>query len=405
MSNQGFIYVLINASLKDMVKIGKSTRDPSERAAELSNSTGVPTPFHVAFEVYVSDYTKAENYIHQHLDTLGFKVSPNREFFHIPLKSVIPIMLEVQKLYPVDDIADSLANSNNQESSLNLGNEILEEAKKFYTGDNDYLQDYEETFRLLKNASKLNVAESHYWLGIMYQKGEGCAVDVKSSLKHHKKGAALGYGKCYKEMAYLYLDVLKHHANAQKCWNKFTHSIYYESLDVIMQKKLKDEFKINVLSIDCSDYIDESEINLPGADLYCAGLTIIADGKEVYLNNRIYESKSDAVSLFIESIKLGYAGAYHQLAFHLAYGMGCKKNYSKAIEILKIGANKGNILCWRELSDQFATMGKSELSDRCWNKYEKLKSLNENNTEIDKSNYEDNFYFNDVDESKILESL
>jgi hypothetical protein len=52
MGTPGFVYVLINPSLPSYVKIGKTTKDPSIRAAELSSATGVPTPFYVAYEAY-----------------------------------------------------------------------------------------------------------------------------------------------------------------------------------------------------------------------------------------------------------------------------------------------------------------------------------------------------------------
>ena len=35
MSDNGYVYVLMNPSLQNMVKIGKTTREPEERAKEL----------------------------------------------------------------------------------------------------------------------------------------------------------------------------------------------------------------------------------------------------------------------------------------------------------------------------------------------------------------------------------
>ncbi len=47
MSGNGYVYVLMNSSMRGLVKIGKTEREPEERAKELSASTGVPTPFMV----------------------------------------------------------------------------------------------------------------------------------------------------------------------------------------------------------------------------------------------------------------------------------------------------------------------------------------------------------------------
>ena len=43
MSNSGYIYVLINNSMENLVKVGKTSRDAESRAKELSSVTGVPT--------------------------------------------------------------------------------------------------------------------------------------------------------------------------------------------------------------------------------------------------------------------------------------------------------------------------------------------------------------------------
>jgi T5orf172 domain len=46
----GYVYILINTSFDGMIKVGRTTRDPQERARELSWATGIPTPFRVAYE-------------------------------------------------------------------------------------------------------------------------------------------------------------------------------------------------------------------------------------------------------------------------------------------------------------------------------------------------------------------
>lgn len=79
--SRGFIYVLSNPSMPDMVKIGKTTRHPEQRAHEL-HTTGVPTPFHAEFWQSVPDCDEAERLIHERLE--GFRVSSGREFFKVP---------------------------------------------------------------------------------------------------------------------------------------------------------------------------------------------------------------------------------------------------------------------------------------------------------------------------------
>jgi len=85
----GYIYALINPSLEGLVKIGKTTRDPKTRAADLSSATGVPTPFILAYEEHFTDITAAETFLHTLLKKKGHQISDSREFFDVDLKDAI----------------------------------------------------------------------------------------------------------------------------------------------------------------------------------------------------------------------------------------------------------------------------------------------------------------------------
>jgi T5orf172 domain len=93
----GSIYILINPSLKGLVKIGKTDRSPEERAGELS-STGLPTPFFVAYEHRVGDYHAAERAIHEQLEPHRF--SKDREVFKLTVKEAIKHVAEVCSQFP-----------------------------------------------------------------------------------------------------------------------------------------------------------------------------------------------------------------------------------------------------------------------------------------------------------------
>ena len=241
-NRQGFIYALINASLKGLVKVGKTKRDTQERANELSGTTGIPTPFIVAYEIFVSDCTQAEEYLHTLLGTKGYRISQNREFFDISLKELIPIMIEVQKKYPANIENDAKNKIEDFEETSNPGNDLYSEAMKYYNGDYGYLQDYSDSIKLLKQAAKLGVKEAYYLLGKMYRIGEGCNINLEEALKYLKKGVNVGYKRCYQEMAYLYLYDLKHYENAFKCWTEFKKCKYYKSLNSDVKINLNDSF-------------------------------------------------------------------------------------------------------------------------------------------------------------------
>ncbi len=93
----GYIYILSNPSMAGLLKIGRTTRAPRERLAELSGATGVPTPFVLAFDAYVEDTCRAEAFVHARLAHEGHRVAANREFFSVDLHRAIEVVLEAQR--------------------------------------------------------------------------------------------------------------------------------------------------------------------------------------------------------------------------------------------------------------------------------------------------------------------
>jgi hypothetical protein len=85
--DKGYIYILVNPSMQGLVKIGKSMRNPEERARELSSGTNVPFSFEVGYEKLVSNCDLAERLIHQKLSL--HRAANNREFFAISLREAI----------------------------------------------------------------------------------------------------------------------------------------------------------------------------------------------------------------------------------------------------------------------------------------------------------------------------
>lgn len=76
-----YIYVLVNRSVPNMVKIGMTTKTPQQRAKEISQATGVAEPWIPVFEFkcYRSDLLEKE--IHDYLSE--WRVNTHREMFLI----------------------------------------------------------------------------------------------------------------------------------------------------------------------------------------------------------------------------------------------------------------------------------------------------------------------------------
>ena len=86
MDKDGYVYILSNASMPGLLKIGKSRRGGRHRAKEIYQ-TGVPTPFHLEFEIYTPDCDALEMYVHERL--YQKRVNNSREFFEIEVSQAI----------------------------------------------------------------------------------------------------------------------------------------------------------------------------------------------------------------------------------------------------------------------------------------------------------------------------
>ena len=67
MSIRGWVYVIVNKAMPDLVKIGFSTKDPILRARELDN-TGAPHPYEVIYDALVDSPRDIEQSVHRTLD-------------------------------------------------------------------------------------------------------------------------------------------------------------------------------------------------------------------------------------------------------------------------------------------------------------------------------------------------
>ena len=77
----GFVYIMSNPAFPDLIKIGKSTRDPTvERVKEL-NQTGVPEKFKVEYYAFVEDEDYLERAVHTRFDQ--HRPNKSREFFKV----------------------------------------------------------------------------------------------------------------------------------------------------------------------------------------------------------------------------------------------------------------------------------------------------------------------------------
>src|SRR6266403_1447551 len=110
---EGYVYILVNSAFRDLVKIGKTTKDPSERARELSQ-TGTPFPFLVAYSVYVSDCDALERALHELFSEQ--RANNDREFFRMPVNAAVDALREhAESLLLEEGASESTVSSKNRD--------------------------------------------------------------------------------------------------------------------------------------------------------------------------------------------------------------------------------------------------------------------------------------------------
>jgi hypothetical protein len=79
--------------MPDVVKIGFTQRKPQIRADELSDATGVPVPFEVAFSLFTADCRELERAVHKRFK--GKRVNTRREFFAVSVAEAREVILSL----------------------------------------------------------------------------------------------------------------------------------------------------------------------------------------------------------------------------------------------------------------------------------------------------------------------
>jgi chromatin remodeling complex protein RSC6 len=120
---KGYVYILSNPSF-NFLKIGFTNRDVKNRIEEL-NTTGVPTPFELVYEVLVWDAESVERKIHSELNDC--RVRDNREFFQISQDGAYASVKNVLSKYKIEILYEKVHKELRLRPSPKLGNVIGDE--------------------------------------------------------------------------------------------------------------------------------------------------------------------------------------------------------------------------------------------------------------------------------------
>ena len=107
-----YVYVLVNKSVPNMVKIGMTTSTPDERARQISAGTGVPTPWIpvYSFQCYRSDLLEAD--VHDYF--AAQRVNTHREMFAVDSITAARVIEQLGFVYSSVLHADSILNSDSK---------------------------------------------------------------------------------------------------------------------------------------------------------------------------------------------------------------------------------------------------------------------------------------------------
>lgn len=220
-SNQGYVYVMINPSYGDgIVKIGKTTKSPEERAKELSSATGVATPFIVVYKRHFKDCHIAESLIHSYLTEKGYRVNNSREFFSIPIDEAINVILS----FPDDDNVSNVEQDQEEINEEDLKHEYFKIGRDYELGENNKFINYEKAIEYYKKAVKLGHVRACLRIGDIYNynlKNEKTAIDFY--ILAAERGEHLGYARL--GVIYLSSEKYKNEKNQYLAWKNFIEGI------------------------------------------------------------------------------------------------------------------------------------------------------------------------------------
>ena len=131
----GYVYIMTNPAFPNLVKIGKSGRNPVEFRAYELYTTGVPEPFKVEYCISVRGHRNLEARIHASLDDC--RPNKGREFFQIPVPDAVALIrriavnVESECIYyrSQKEISDAQTRYEKEQSDIRLRNE-LEQAER-----------------------------------------------------------------------------------------------------------------------------------------------------------------------------------------------------------------------------------------------------------------------------------
>ena len=212
MRSSGYVYALINPSMPKLVKVGRTSRTPVDRANELSGATGVPTPFVVVYHECFADAVDAEMQIHAALKEAGYRVSDSREFFDAEVADVIKTIAACP-----GKTLSLVAEGDEPETCTNIVESLLGRADACRYGTGDEFKDAKEAMRLYREAARLGSGRAWSSIGELLREEKG---NLEPAFDAFKEAVRKGFYPGYKGMADIYQQ-MGDEESFKKCWMRY----------------------------------------------------------------------------------------------------------------------------------------------------------------------------------------
>lgn len=265
----GFVYVLFNPAVPELVKVGKTTKPPRERADEISAATGMPGKWHLIYHREFQDCGHAEKLVHELLDRQGPRHHRRRELFTVEPKVAIDYLLSVRDQPGTPDLFDAEHEAPQDDPPSAEG--LVSDGDNHLFGLNNELEDVDAAIDCYQMAAKLGSATGFERLGRIELMGlGGRKPDTRKAREFFKEADQRGGIVCHLWMSRVFLRE-KHTGNAGKCVNRFfdrlkdapdKNEALYSFLDFLKEEALTG--RINVSAV-------------PGLSIYRDHLLLLLD--------------------------------------------------------------------------------------------------------------------------------
>jgi hypothetical protein len=185
---KGWVYVITNQSMPNLVKVGYSTKDPGLRAKELY-STGVPHYYVVEYDALLNEPYEIEQKVHKLLKGC----IENKEWFRC---DVIKAVATIRQVAGGTIMHESIKYPFDADEQFNLG--------LVYENGNGVEQDLKQAVYWYTKAAEQGYADAQYNLALIYENGNGVEQDFKQAVYWYTKAAEQGYGDAQYNLALTY---------------------------------------------------------------------------------------------------------------------------------------------------------------------------------------------------------